>query len=75
MTVNFMGLIGPDGHAAAALHRAGACDACWLAIARCGIFWTSFHHRLISLFYQAWQKYRFPFRPGARRIRTVYRII
>jgi len=61
MAVNFMGLIGPSG--ALPLHYTE------LIIARIAArdhtledFFDIFHHRIISLFYQAWLKYRFQFR-------------
>jgi type VI secretion system protein ImpH len=61
MTVNFMGLIGPGG--ALPLHYTE------LILARLQArdqtlkdFFDVFHHRIISLFYQAWLKYRFQFR-------------
>jgi type VI secretion system protein ImpH len=61
MTVNFMGLIGPSG--TLPLHYTE------LALARIQArdhtledFFNIFHHRIISLHYQAWLKYRFQFR-------------
>jgi type VI secretion system protein ImpH len=57
MTINFMGLIGPKGvlpdwynaHALASHHHKDYCFTDFLDL---------FHHRLISLFYLAWKKYR-----------------
>jgi type VI secretion system protein ImpH len=61
MTVNFMGLTGPNG--ALPLHYTE------LVVGRVlsrdhtlRDFFDVFHHRIISLFYQAWLKYRFQFR-------------
>jgi type VI secretion system protein ImpH len=59
MTVGFFGLVGPVGplpHAYTELliERARYKDtALWS-------FLDLFHHRLLSLFYRAWEKYRFP---------------
>ena len=59
MRVNFMGLVGP-------VRRCRFTTQNWLserapvcAIVRCAIFSISFNHRAISLFYRAWEKYRF----------------
>jgi type VI secretion system protein ImpH len=61
MTVNFMGLIGPSGtlplyYTELILGRLQARDHTLRD------FLDIFHHRIISLFYRAWQKYRFQFR-------------
>jgi type VI secretion system protein ImpH len=62
MTVSFMGLTGPSG--VLPQHYTS------MLIERCHTrnqdntlrdFFDLFHHRSISLFYRAWEKYRFPF--------------
>ena len=58
MTVNFMGLTGPLGvlpHYVTEL-IAGRLRAATRALLD---FFDIFNHRMISLFYQAWEKYRF----------------
>ena len=59
MVINFMGLTGPSGRAAAVLHRADRRAAASARTARCSSFFDIFNHRMVSLFYQAWEKYRF----------------
>lgn len=59
MTVNFFGLVGslgvlPIPYSEYVLSRRRAKDTTALA------FFDIFHHRLLSLFYRAWEKYRFP---------------
>jgi len=61
MTVNFMGLVGPGGmlplhYTELIVARAAARDRTLQD------FFDVFHHRIVSLFYQAWLKYRFQFR-------------
>jgi type VI secretion system protein ImpH len=58
MRVNFMGLNGPSGvlplmYSDFIMDRLRARDRTMLE------FFDLFHHRMISLFYQAWEKYRF----------------
>ena len=58
MTVNFMGLIGPAGvlpyeYTLLAMDRRREKDHGLTA------FLDLFHHRMVSLFYRAWRKYRF----------------
>ena len=58
MKVNFMGLIGPEGvlpvvYTVFAVERARSGDSTAVD------FFDTFHHRFISLFFQAWEKYRF----------------
>jgi type VI secretion system protein ImpH len=59
MMVNFMGLTGPLGilpycYTEQVLDRLRAKDDTLLA------FLDIFHHRMVSFFYRAWEKYRFP---------------
>jgi type VI secretion system protein ImpH len=58
MQVNFMGLTGPEGvlplaYTALLAERARAGDS------SAGDFFDIFNHRIVSLFFQAWEKYRF----------------
>ena len=58
MTLNFMGLTGPEGvlpsaYTALVIERLRASDTSLRD------FLDIFNHRIISLFYQAWRKYRF----------------
>ena len=59
MTVAFLGLTGPLGRAAAPLHRAAPGAAPRTGDRALAAFLDLFNHRLISLFYRAWEKYRF----------------
>lgn len=64
MTVNFMGLTGPLGvlpyyYTLEAADRVRHGDKALQA------FLDIFHHRIISLFYRAWEKYRFEQSPSA----------
>jgi type VI secretion system protein ImpH len=59
LTVNFLGLVGPTGalpyfYSELVNDRDRAKDSTLKA------FLDIFHHRLISLFYEAWEKHRFP---------------
>jgi type VI secretion system protein ImpH len=67
MEVNFMGLTGPSGelplvYTAYLMERARAGDSAMKD------FLSMFDHRMISLFYRAWEKYRFtvPYERGER---------
>jgi len=58
MTVSFLGLIGPQGvlpdnYTESAVHQKAFGDRSFAA------FFDIFHHRLLSLFYRAWDKHRF----------------
>ena len=55
MSVNFMGLVGPKGVLPWHYHDAASGKANPLSR-----FLDLFQHRLISLFYRAWEKYRLP---------------
>ncbi len=59
MTVGFLGMIGPSGvlpqhYTQLAIDRVRQKDTALRD------FFDIFHHRLISLFFRAWEKYRFP---------------
>jgi type VI secretion system protein ImpH len=56
MTVSFMGLTGPNG----ALPHHYTTLLIGLKDSPLGDFFDLFNHRIISLFYRAWEKYRFP---------------
>lgn len=61
MAVNFMGLIGPNG--ALPLHYTElVVNRIFARDHTLRDFFDIFHHRMISLFFQAWLKYRFQFR-------------
>lgn len=63
MTVNFMGLVGPMGvlphHYTVLVEERRRVQDHGI-----GDFLDIFNHRMVSLFYRAWQKYRFPVRYG-----------
>jgi type VI secretion system protein ImpH len=59
MTVTFMGLTGPSGalphhYTSTVIEQERNRDGSLRA------FFDLFHHRMVSLFYRAWEKYRFP---------------
>jgi type VI secretion system protein ImpH len=58
MTVNFMGLTGPEG-VLPNPYTALMVERLRLADTSARDFFDIFNHRIISLFYQAWRKYRF----------------
>jgi type VI secretion system protein ImpH len=73
MTVNFMGMTGPMGvlpytYSELILERARAKDYSLAS------FLDIFNHRAISMFYRAWQKFRFPvtYAAGGRDLFTQY---
>jgi type VI secretion system protein ImpH len=73
MTVNFMGMTGPMGvlpytYSELILERARAKDFSLAA------FLDIFNHRAISMFYRAWQKFRFPvtYAAGSRDLFSQY---
>ena len=73
MSVSFMGLIGPSGvlpywYTELAIGRLKQKDSSLTD------FFDIFHHRLISLFYLAWKKQRFPenYKPGGQDRLTSY---
>jgi type VI secretion system protein ImpH len=58
MTVSFLGLIGPmgvlpDSYTESAIHQKAFGDPSFAA------FFDIFHHRLLALFYRAWEKHHF----------------
>lgn len=74
MTVNFLGLTGPNGvmphlYTLLLIERRFARDS------RLQEFLNLFHHRLISLYYQAWRKYRVAagFGAGGHRVTSYLR--
>jgi type VI secretion system protein ImpH len=78
MTVSFLGLIGPlgvlpDSYTELAIHQKAFGDPSFAA------FFDIFHHRLLSLFYRAWEKHQFVVgyeqarkRPGSRDAISAY---
>jgi type VI secretion system protein ImpH len=73
MEVAFLGLIGPSGvlphwYTELAMERVYRKDFSFTS------FLNIFHHRLISLFYLAWKKHRFPvnYQPGAKDRLSLY---
>jgi type VI secretion system protein ImpH len=58
VTVNFMGLIGPLG-VLPTVYGSHAADRARVHDTALRDFLDLFHHRIISLFYRAWEKYRF----------------
>jgi type VI secretion system protein ImpH len=61
MKVNFMGLTGPSGVLPLA-YTEHLADRQLKKDRTMEEFFDLFHHRIISLFYRAWEKYRFPVR-------------
>ena len=59
MMVNFMGLTGPAGVLPLYYTELIIGNGCAAERStRCASFFDIFNHRMISLFYQAWEKYR-----------------
>ena len=60
MTVNFMGLTGPVRRAAVLLYASSFWNGLRAKDPTLLNFLDIFNHRMISFFYRAWEKYRFP---------------
>jgi type VI secretion system protein ImpH len=59
LSVNFMGLTGPGGVLPSVYTQALIEMVAWHKDPSTAFFFDMFNHRMISLFYRAWEKYRF----------------
>jgi type VI secretion system protein ImpH len=59
LSVNFMGLTGPGGVLPSVYTQAIIEMVAWHKDPSTAVFFDMFNHRMISLFYRAWEKYRF----------------